>query len=127
LAKEVEHIISYDSKRRMLEGQKKYKIHLASPVPASDFWSIIVYDQYSRLIIHSDQPWPSIFSNKTNLIYNNDGSVDIWFGPEEIKGKENNWLQTIPDEQWYMILRLYYPLESWYNKSWQPGEIEELI
>ena len=55
--------------------------------PASDFWSIIVYDQYSRLIINSDQPWPSVFSNKTNLLYNNDGSVDIWFGPKEIKGR----------------------------------------
>ena len=122
----MEHIISYDSTRRMLEGQKKYKLHLPSPIPASDFWSILVYDQFSRLIIHADQPWPSVFSNKTDLVYNNDGSVDVWFGPEEIKGKENNWLQTLPGEQWYMILRLYYPLESWFNKKWRPGEIEEI-
>ena len=31
LEKEMEHIISYDSKGRLLEGQKKYKLHLPSP------------------------------------------------------------------------------------------------
>ena len=47
--------------------------------------------------------------------------------PTEIEGKENNWVKTIPGGQWYMILRLYYPLESWFDKKWQPGEIEEII
>ena len=123
----MEHIISYDSNGRMLEGHKKYKLHLPSPVPASDFWSIIVYDSLSRLIIHNDQPWPSVYSNKTNLVCNNDGSVDAWFGPKSFQGIESNWLQTIPGDQWYMILRLYYPLESWFNKKWMPGEIEEIL
>ncbi len=44
-----------------------------------------------------------------------------------IKGKESNWVKTIPGKQWYMILRLYYPLESWFDKKWRPGEIEEII
>ena len=82
LEEELQHIISYDSKGNLLEGGKKYKLHLPSDIPASDFWSIIVYDSISRLIIHTDQPWPSVFSNNKNLIYNNDGSVDAWFGPE---------------------------------------------
>ena len=66
---------------------KKYKLHLPSNIPASDFWSIIVYDQPGNFIIHTDQPWPSVFSSDKNLIYNNDGSVDTWFGPESIKEK----------------------------------------
>ena len=123
----MQHIISSDSNGNLLEGAKKYQLHLSANIPASDFWSIIVYDSLSRLIIHNDQPWPSVFSNMTNLVYNSDGSVDVWFGPKEIKGKGNNWLQTIPGEQWYMILRLYYPLESWFEKKWMPGEIEEII
>jgi hypothetical protein len=124
---ELQHIISYDSKSHMLDGGKKYKLHLPSNIPASDFWSILVYDQPGNLIIHTDQPWPSVFSSDKNLIYNNDGSVDTWFGPEFIKGKENNWVKTIPGKQYHVILRLYYPLESWFNKSWKPGELEELI
>jgi hypothetical protein len=27
---------------------------------------------------------------------------------------------------WFAILRLYGPLESWFDKSWPPGEIEEM-
>ena len=37
---------------------------------------------------------------------------------------ENNWVQTIPGKGWFMILRLYGPLETWFNKTWRPGEIE---
>jgi hypothetical protein len=123
----VEHTISYDSEGNLLDGGKKYKLHLPSNIPASDFWSIIVYDSLSRLIIQNDQPWPSVFSNMTNLVYNSDGSVDAWFGPDVISGKESNLVKTIPGKQWYMILRLYYPLKAWFDKTWRPGELEELI
>jgi hypothetical protein len=126
IEEEMQHIISYDSKGNLLEGNKEYKLHLTSDIPASDFWSVIVYDPLSRLIIHTDQPWPSVFSSNKNLVYNNDGSVDAWFGPESGEGKENNWVKTIPGKKWYMILRLYYPLESWFDRTWRPGEIEPL-
>jgi hypothetical protein len=124
---ELQHIISYDSKGHLLDGGKKYKLHLPPEIPASDFWSIIVYDQPGNLIIHTDQAWPSVFSSDKKLIYNNDGSVDAWFGPESIEGKENNWVKTIPGKHYHVILRLYYPVESWFDKSWLPGEIEEII
>ena len=125
--KELQHKISYDSKGNLLEGGKKYKLHLPSDIPASDFWSIIVYDSLTGLIIHTDQPWPSVYSSDKNLVYNNDRSVDVWFSPVSDKGGTRNWLKTIPGQQWYVILRLYYPLESWVNKSWRPGEMEALL
>ena len=59
---EVQRIISNDSKGKLLEGHKNYKLHLPFPIPASDFWSIIVYDSLTHLIIHNDQPWPSVYS-----------------------------------------------------------------
>jgi hypothetical protein len=67
MIKELQHMISYDSKGKMLEGHKKYKLHLLSNIPASDFWSVIVYDSFNRLIIHTDQSWPSIYSKKKIL------------------------------------------------------------
>jgi len=127
VVEELQHMISYDSKGNLLEGEKKYKLHLPSDIPASDFWSILVYDSQSRLIIHTDQPWPSIYRTDEDLFYNSDGSVDAWFSPEPIEGKEINWIKTIPGRQWYMILRLYYPLESWLRNRWRPGEMEEIL
>ena len=34
------------------------------------------------------------------------------------------WMQTVPGHCWNTILRLYGPLEPWFNKTWRPGEIE---
>ena len=35
-------------------------------------------------------------------------------------------MQTWPGKGWDVGLRLYGPLESFYDKSWRPGEIEEV-
>ena len=42
-------------------------------------------------------------------------------------GKESKWVQTVPGKGWNTILRLYGPLEPWFNKTWRPGEIEPLM
>ena len=55
---------------------------------------------------------------------NKDGSYEVYFGPNAPKGKEGNWLATIPNKSWFMILRMYGPLEPWINKTWRPSEIE---
>lgn len=123
---ELQYIVTFDAHGNPLEGGKNYKFHLPPNIPASDFWSVIVYDNQTRLIIHSDQKWPSVFSSCQTLIINQDGSVDIWFGPEAPAGKNSNWIKTITGMRWNMILRLYNPTESWYNKTWRPEEIEEV-
>jgi hypothetical protein len=48
----------------------------------------------------------------------------VYFGPEAPAGKESNWIQTVPGKGWFTILRLYSPLEGFFDKSWRPGEIE---
>jgi hypothetical protein len=123
---ELQIIITYDSNGKSLEGGRRYRLHLPAGIPVPEFWSIIVYDPLSRLMIHTDQPWPSVHSNNKDLVYNADGSVDAWFGPEYIPGQEANCIKTITGRTWYMILRLYNPLEAWYKKKWKPREIEEL-
>ena len=59
-----------------------------------------------------------------DLVENDDGSITIWFGPKVPKGKEANWIQTLPDKGWFICLRLYGPLEPWFKQTWRPGEIE---
>jgi Protein of unknown function (DUF1214) len=54
------------------------------------------------------------------------GSVDVYFGPQAPAAKEANWVQTVRGKGWFTILRLYGPLESWFEKSWRPGEFEPI-
>lgn len=42
---------------------------------------------------------------------NDDGSFDIYFGPEAPEEPESNWVQTIPDEGWFAAVRIYSPTD----------------
>lgn len=117
-------VLEHDASGHYLDGAKNYRMNLPPNIPAKDFWTVIVYDPQTRSLLQTDQQFPSSNSQKEGLIYNPDGSVDVFFGPEPPPSRENNWIQTIPGKGWWTILRLYGPLESWFDKTWRPGEIE---
>ncbi len=75
-------------------------------------------------MLQTDQQFPSVSSQNKTVQVNQDGSVDVYFGPKAPPGKESNWVQTNPGKSWCTILRLYGPLEPWFNKTWKPGDIE---
>ncbi|MEI6451871.1 MAG: DUF1214 domain-containing protein, partial [Actinomycetes bacterium] len=114
----------HDAAGRYLDGAKTYRLHLPPDIPAKDFWSVLVYDPQTRSMLQTDQQFPSLSSQKEDLVVNSDTSVDVYFGPEPPAGKESNWIQTIPGKGWFVFLRLYGPLEPWFDKTWRPGEIE---
>lgn len=113
-----------DSKGKYLDGSKTYKLKLPSNVPAKDFWSILVYDTQTRSMLQTDQQFPSLNSQRSGVVQNSDGSFDIYFGPKAPKGKEKNWIQTVPGKGFMLMLRLYGPLKPWFDKTWRPGKIE---
>jgi hypothetical protein len=113
-----------DATGKYLDGAKSYRLHLPPNIPAKDFWSVIVYDPQTRSLLQTDQKFPSCNSQMKSLLINPDNSIDIFFGPKALAGHEANWIQTIPGKGWWTILRLYGPIEPWFDKTWRPGEIE---
>ena len=109
-----------DAKGDPLDGSKSYRIHMPPNIPAKDFWSFTLYDNQTRSMLRTDQQFPAVGS-LTKGVTNADGSVDVYFGPKAPAGKEANWVQTVPGKGWNTLLRLYGPLESWFDKTWKPG------
>ncbi len=113
-----------DAKNQPLDGGKNYRLRLPPNVPAKTFWSVILYSAQTRSMIQTNAQFPSVSSQNRGLQKNADGSVDVFFGPQAPAGKESNWVQTVPGQTWFTILRLYGPLEPWFKRTWRPGEIE---
>ena len=120
----VEHIVTKDANGNLLTGEKNYGFHLPPNIPAKEYWSVIVYDSQTKLIIKNGQSWPSVFATSKGLVVNRDGSVDVWFGPQAMASREHNWIKTLPGKGWTLILRLYGTMNSWHDQTWRPGEIE---
>ena len=113
-----------DTNGDYLDGGKTYRLRIPADVPAQDFWSVVVNDPQTRSMLQTRQPFPSKNSKRDALVQNADGSVDLFFGPEAPEGREANWIETVPGKGWFAVLRLYGPLEPWFDKTWRPGEVE---
>ena len=86
----------------------------------------MLYDPQTRSELQTSQPFPSKNNKRDKLIVNADGSVDLYFGPKAPAGKEANWIADRAGQGLVCVLRLYGPLEPWFDKTWRPGEFEEL-
>ena len=113
-----------DAEGRWLTGDSTFRIRLPKDIPAANFWSLTVYDNYSRSLIQNDQGRATI-GTVHGAVPNEDGSVDTYYAPKRPAGvPEANWVQTKPGVGFFIYLRLYGPLQSWFDQSWQPGDPE---
>jgi hypothetical protein len=113
-----------DSLGNYFDGSKTYKVTLPGPIPVKQFWSFTVYDNQTRSMLETDQKLAGIDSTEPGIKTNADGSTTVWFGPKAPTGQEKNWVQTWPGKGWNTLMRLYGPLEPWFDKTWKPGDIE---
>lgn len=112
-----------DAKAQPFDGARDYTLHVPANVPARSFWSVLVYDATSRSQLQNGQAFPSV-SQYSEPRINADGSVDIYFGPNQPPGQEKNWIQTVPGKGWFPMFRFYSPQPSLYDKSWKLPDVE---
>ncbi|MBI9064423.1 MAG: DUF1254 domain-containing protein [Marinilabiliaceae bacterium] len=114
---------AHDSEAKYLDGSKTYKVTMPAPIPAKDFWSFMVYSTQHRSMLETDQKFAGLDNLNPDVKPNNDGSYTIWFSPEPPKGHKGNWIQTIPEKGFCVLIRLYGPTEPWFNKTWKPDDL----
>ena len=119
-----------DADGEPLDGAKSYQMTLPPDIPAARFWSITLYDNQTRSMLQTTQRFPRAGSQSypsPAAIANDDGSTTLVFGPERPSDTpEANFILTTEGKGWFPILRLYSPLQSFFDKSWRPSEIEPL-
>jgi len=97
-----------DKVGRPLDGNRTYRLSLPADAPVTQYWSAVVYDRETHALIR-DASSPSKSSLTEGLKSNDDGTIDLYFGPKAPIGKESNWTPTNPGGHFEVLFRLYGP------------------
>jgi hypothetical protein len=121
-------LANVDSGGVPFDGARTYRLTLPTDIPAARFWSLTVYDNQTRSMLQTPQRYPRAGSQSypsPAAEHEPDGSAVVYFSPDQPDGvAAGNWIQTDPARGWFVILRLYSPLQSFFDKTWRPGEID---
>jgi hypothetical protein len=124
-----QYIVAFkDADGNRLDGARSYRVTLPPDIPAARFWSLTLYDNETRSMLQTPQRFPRAGSQSyptPAATLDGDGSTSVTFGPEQPSDSpDGNWIQTDEDKGFFVILRLYSPGQSYFDKSWRPSEIE---
>lgn len=112
-----------DADGNFLNGSNTYKLHLPPDPPAALFWAVTAYNIADGTMVEAPQLMPSI-NGLNEVATNNDGSIDLWFGPEKPGGApESNWIQTVDGRNFLVALRLYGTGVEFFDQTWKPDDV----
>lgn len=99
---------SEDSERHGLSGNHSYVMRFpAGGLPPNNaFWSLTMGDSDNRFVANPINRYS--VSDRSGLVPNDDGSVDIYIQKTSPDGRESNWLPA-PSGQFILWLRVYLP------------------
>jgi len=113
-----------DSNGDKYTGEDTYKLNVPADTPAKDFWSVIVYSMESKGFVTGADRVGLSSRNTDTMQMNEDGSYDIYFGPNPPKGMETNCIPT--GEDFFLLFRLYGPETKDFYKTWSFGDLEKI-
>jgi len=114
-----------DKSGEWLDGGISYRLHVPPDPPVKLFWSVTLYDIDTRALILNDDKIADR-SSRMDLKKNDDGSVDIYCGPNAPVGYEKNWIPTVPGKNWFAYFRFYQPTETYFDRSWPLPDFEHV-
>jgi hypothetical protein len=115
-----------DKTGAFLDGAKTYTLAIPQPVPHKLFWSVTAYDAQTRSEVQTDQDKAALRSLFELKNVSTSEPTDLYFGPQAPAGKEGRWIKTTPGHGWFAYIRIYGPEQAAFDKTWKPGDFEEL-
>ena len=117
----------WDADGDFLNGANSYKLHLPTGIPAKAFWAVTAYNVTDGTMPETPQLLPSKNSLDSSVIANDDGSVDISFGPALTDGMaESNWIQTVDGRDFMAVIRLYGADLDFFDQTWKPDDLVKI-
>jgi hypothetical protein len=114
-----------DKAGEWLDGGRSYRLRVPPDPPIKLFWSVTVYDADTRALILNEQKIADR-SSRMDLRTNEDGSMDIYCGPQAPPGFEKNWIPTVPGRNWFAYFRFNQPTETFFDRSWPLQDFEQV-
>jgi len=114
-----------DADGKPLDGNNSYVLHFdkANLPPVQAFWSLTLYDAEGFPVANPLNRYA--VSSWMPLVYNADGSLDLYIQPESPgKAKEANWLPA-PKAPFGLNMRLYAPSLDAVAGKWQPSAVKK--
>jgi hypothetical protein len=114
-----------DADGKPLDGNNNYVLHFdaANLPPVQAFWSLTLYDADGFPVANPLNRYA--VSSWMPLVYNADGSLDLYIQPESPgKAKEPNWLPA-PRAPFGLNMRLYAPSLDAVAGKWQPSAVKK--
>ena len=86
-----------DANGDWIDPARTYRLRLPGPIPAKDFWSVVVYDLWTRSMLANGQPLPSVSTYSPGVeIERRRRRRRSTSAPSRPPGKEANWIRTLP-------------------------------
>ncbi|MCG8578661.1 MAG: DUF1214 domain-containing protein [Bacteroidales bacterium] len=120
-----------DNNGQALASSETYQFVVPPNVPASKFWSVTMYEFETGGTFFDDVPKVAVTSKQENLIYNDDGSVTVTFGPQLPEGTPaSNYVPTVGNGSWFVLFRWYGPQPELFpdfgEDRWVMGDIYKI-
>ncbi|MCS5721763.1 DUF1254 domain-containing protein [Herbiconiux sp. CPCC 203407] len=111
-----------DSDGELLRSDLNYRMRVPAGVPVSQYWSVAMYDGDDHTFIRGNTKY-SVASIAPGLTFNDDGSIDVYFGPTPPAGLEANWIDTGDSTTFELMFRFYGVSAGLLEKTFQLEDV----
>lgn len=75
-------------------------------------------------MLQTNARFQAIGSNNEDVMRNHDWSDAVYFGPAHQRARKATGCRPFREKGRNTIFRLCGPLDSWFDQTWRPGDIE---
>ncbi|MFE4500660.1 DUF1254 domain-containing protein [Rhodococcus sp. NPDC056743] len=114
-----------DKDGSLFNSANTYRMSVPADVPVSQYWSVTMYDADTHGFIRGNAKY-SVSSQTPGLVTNDDGTVDVYFGPHALPGHESNFIETGDSTGFELMFRFYGVGPEVLAKQWSLRDAERL-